>query len=83
MFWQRIESQVSCDCIVLTDLGRIWCLQIAVMSKIATDPMQGILFARAGLDTFGSNDISKFGGPFERISELIVQIEQVCVEMVA
>lgn len=63
MFWQRIQSQVSCDFIVLTDLGRIWCLQIAVMSKLAFDPIQGILFARAGLDIFGSSEISKFGGP--------------------
>lgn len=35
MFWQRIRSRVSCDCVVLTDLDRIWCLQIAVMSKLA------------------------------------------------
>ena len=63
MFWQRIQSQVSCDCIVLTDLDRIWCLQIAVMSNLGTDPMEGILFARAGLNISGSEERSKFGGP--------------------
>lgn len=35
MFWHRIQSQVSCDCVVLTDLDIIWCLQIAVMGKLA------------------------------------------------
>jgi len=58
MFWQRIQNQVSCDCCA------VGCRQNLVpedgsheqVSIIATDPMQGILFARAGLNISGSSE---------------------------
>jgi len=58
MFWHRIQSQVSCDCVVLTDLDIIWCLQIAVMGKLTLLQLtqcREFYFARDGLYISGSN----------------------------
>jgi hypothetical protein len=56
----------------MTDLDRIWCQQIAVLSKLETDPMQGILFARVGLNISGANKKKRVNlvVPFAHISEL-------------
>lgn len=57
MLWQRIQSQVSCDCcadgfrqnLVPAHRSR------GEVSIMASGPMQGILFARDGLYISGSN----------------------------